>query len=611
MLTYIHSLILPIPMTMRSLVAALLVAVAPSAFAQDVPVVIRGARVFDGVQMLGVRDVMIRDGRIVQVAAHIAPPAGAQVVDGDGKTLLPGFIDAHTHTFADVLQQALAFGVTTQLEMFTDHRIAARWREEQKAGKANSRTDVFSAGTLVTAPRGHGTQFGLAIPTITSPDSAQAFVDARIAEGSDYIKIVYDDGGAYALNRPTLDQATVKAVIDAAHKRGKLAIVHVHSEAFARDAMEAGADGLVHIHADSDSPAAFVTLAKQRGAFVIPTLTVNMSVVGTAGGAGLVDDPRIDSLLTRNDLGLLRQAFPMRPGARAKYENAARTVKALSDAGVPILAGTDAPNPGTTHGASMHSEMEHLVTAGLTPTQALTAATANVAKAFRFTDRGRIAPGLRADLVLVTGDPTAAITATRAIAAVWKGGVRFDRAAYAARAAATRQPISGNAKVEPGVVSNFDDGTPTSRFGQGWVASTDAQAGGKSTADMQIVDGGAESSAKAMRMTGTVDGGLPYAWAGAAFMPATVPLQPVDVSAATEVAFWARGDGKTYRVMLFAQSRGMMPMTRTFVSTPEWKEYVIPLSAFGTDGKDMIMLIFAAGPAPGTFEFFIDNVRFR
>ena len=598
-------------MLTRPLFAALLLASSSLAMAQTAPVLIRGARVFDGTQLVGVRDVLVRDGRVAQIAARITAPAGAEVVEAAGKMLLPGFIDAHTHTFSDVLQQALAFGVTTQLEMFTDHHSASRWRAEQEEGKATGRADVFSAGTLVTAPRGHGTQFGLGIPTITSPDSAQSFVDARIAEGSDYIKIVYDDGRAYGLNRPTLDGATVRALIDAAHRRGKLAVVHVHSEDFARDAIESGADGLVHVHADSDSPGAFVALAKQRGAFVIPTLTVNMSVVGTAGGADLIDDPRVDSFLTRNDLGLLRQAFPTRPGTRAKYANAALTVNALIDAGVPILAGTDAPNPGTTHGASIHSEMEHLVSAGLTPSQALAAATSNVAKAFRFADRGRIAPGLRADLVLVRGDPTSDITATRAIEAVWKSGVRFDRRAYAARAAATRSVVAGNAKVEPGSVSTFDDGAPTSRFGQGWIASTDAQAGGKSAAEMHIVDGGAESSPKAMRMTGTVDGGLPYAWAGAAFIPAAVPMQPVDVSGAKDIAFWARGDGKTYRVMLFAQSRGMMPMTRTFASTPEWKEHVIPLSAFGTDGKDMIMLIFAAGPAPGTFEFYIDNVRLK
>ena len=78
-------------------------------------------------------------------------------------------------------------------------------------------------------------------------------------------------------------------------------------------------------------------------------------------------------------------------------------------------AGTDAPNSGTAHGASLHGELQLLVEAGLTPTEALAAATSAPAAAFHLTDRGRIAPGLRADLVLVEGDPTADILQTRAI----------------------------------------------------------------------------------------------------------------------------------------------------------------------------------------------------
>src|SRR5687768_17088249 len=149
--------------------------VATSLPAQDSTILIRGARVFDGTQLLGERDVLIRGGRIAAVARRLEAPAGASVVAASGKTLLPGFIDAHTHTFADVLSQALAFGVTTQLEQFTDPSMVRRWHDEQRTGKANSRADVFSAGVLITAPRGHGTQFGIAIPTIASPDSAQAF----------------------------------------------------------------------------------------------------------------------------------------------------------------------------------------------------------------------------------------------------------------------------------------------------------------------------------------------------------------------------------------------------------------------------------------------------
>jgi imidazolonepropionase-like amidohydrolase len=579
--------------------------------AQDGTFVIRGARVFDGTQLLGEQDVLVRGGRIAAIGRRLDVPAGGSVVEARGKTLLPGFIDAHTHTFADVLTQALAFGVTTQLEQFTDASSVRRWHEEQRTNKANHRADVFSAGVLVTAPGGHGTQFGIAIPTISSPDSAQSFVDARIAEGADWIKIVYDDGRAYSLTRPTLDSATMHAVVAAAHKRGKLAVVHVHSESFARSAIAAGADGLVHVFADTDSIAEFVALAKSRGAFVIPTLAVNKSVTGVAGGAPLIDDARIDSLLTRADHGQLRQAFPTRPNAPARYSRAQAAVKALNAAGVPILAGTDAPNPGTTHGASIHSELALLVEAGLTPVQALASATSVVARAFKLSDRGRIAPGLRADLVLVNGDPTADITAARNIDGIWKGGVRFDRAAYAVRAKATRVAADATARVEAGIVSTFDDGTAGSRFGIGWSASTDQMAGGKSKGDLVIVDGGAEGSAKAMRVTGTVDGALPYAWAGAALIPASAPMQPVDMSAAKEVSFWARGDGKVYRVMLFAQSKGMTPMTRTFQSTAEWKEHTFPLAAFGTDGKDVIMLIVAAGPAPGAFELFLDGVKLR
>lgn len=99
----------------------------------------------------------------------------------------------------------------------------------------------------------------------------------------------------------------------------------------------------------------------------------------------------------------------------------------LIQAHVPILAGTDAPLPGTTYGASLHSELELLVREGLTPSQALAAATSLPAQSFRLNDRGRIRPGVRADLLLVEGDPTKNILATRNIVTVWKRGVRVHR----------------------------------------------------------------------------------------------------------------------------------------------------------------------------------------
>ncbi|HEY0808765.1 MAG TPA: hypothetical protein VGD49_01340, partial [Longimicrobiales bacterium] len=168
---------------------ALVVAIAGQANAQT-PIVFKQARVFDGTNVIAAADVLVQDGKIARVATNIAAPAGAQIIDARGKTLLPGLIDAHTHTFGDALREAVIFGVTTTLDMFTDPQFAKLMREEQRAGKANDRADLFSAGVLVTTPGGHGTEYGMPIPTITSPDSAQAFVDARIAEGSDYIKLV-------------------------------------------------------------------------------------------------------------------------------------------------------------------------------------------------------------------------------------------------------------------------------------------------------------------------------------------------------------------------------------------------------------------------------------
>jgi len=89
--------------------------------------------------------------------------------------------------------------------------------------------------------------------------------------------------------------------------------------------------------------------------------------------------------------------------------------------------GLTAGNPGTAPGASLHGELEYVVEAGLTPLEALVSATSANAESFRLLDRGRIAPGLRADLVLVNGDPTEDIRATRNIEQIWKAGIAFDR----------------------------------------------------------------------------------------------------------------------------------------------------------------------------------------
>ncbi len=573
-------------------------------------ILFRGARVFDGAAVLENTDVLVADGLIARVGKNVPAPANAEIVDARGKTLLPGLIDAHTHTFGDALREAVIFGVTTTLDMFTDPALAKQLRAEQRNGQANHRADLFSAGVLVTTPGGHGTEYGMPIPTITDPDSAQSFVDARIAEGSDYIKLVYDDGSLFRLNWTTLSEATLRAVIAAAHKRGKLAVVHVSEASDAQVAINAGADGLVHLFVDTVATRQFSASMKQRGAFVIPTLVVLKSIAGTGGGAPLVNDQRIRPYLTRAALTALEQGFPKRPGLPHKdYEYARTTVQQLKQAGVTILAGTDAPNPGTAHGAALHRELELLVEAGLTPQQALTAATSAPARAFSLKDRGRIAAGQRADLVLVDGDPTTDIRATRAIAGIWKGGHAIDRAAYAQRVAAEiARGESAPAALSAGVIADFENNSTGARFGTAWNGSTDAFAGGKSTGSFKVVEGGAAQTTKSLQLSGTINPAFAYPWSGVMWSPGAQPMAPADLSSKKELRFWSKGDGGTYRVMIFAQSKGMTPVDQSFVAGSEWREHVFPWSAFGLDGKGIMAIIFTGGPKVGEFSFQIDEV---
>jgi imidazolonepropionase-like amidohydrolase len=404
----------------------------PAAAAPQVPAgaytAIVGARVFDGDRMLARATVVLEGDRIAAVGEAVPVPPGAHVIDGTGKTVLPGLIDAHTHATDGSLERALVFGVTTELDMFADPTFAARDRAEQARHDVTTRADLWSASVLVTAPGGHGTEFGFPIPTLASADQAQAFVDARIAEGSDYIKIVKDDGTPYGLTWPTLTDEELRAVVSAAHFRQKLTVVHIGTQHDAVAAIDAGADGLAHLFEDSEPAPDFASRVAAHRAFVVPTLTVLESETGRPSGASLVTDPRLEPFLEKDEVTALRSAFTLPHRLPSlSLDHACAAVRELAHAGVPLLAGTDAGNPGTAHGVSLHRELELLVAAGLTSTEALRAATSTPARVFRLLDRGRLAPGLRADVVLVDGDPGQDITATRAIVQVWRNGVVVAR----------------------------------------------------------------------------------------------------------------------------------------------------------------------------------------
>ncbi|HEY2291136.1 MAG TPA: amidohydrolase family protein [Thermoanaerobaculia bacterium] len=573
--------------------------------ATNTPVAITNVRIFDGTRVIPQGTVVFQGDRIAAAGEHVLPPRGAEVIDGTGMTLLPGFIDGHTHAWGDVLERALVFGVTTELDMFTTPAFAKQMREEQAKTGAPGRADLYSAGYLATAPGGHGTEYGIPVPTLTKPEEAQAWVDARVAEGSDYIKIILEDGSPYGRQIPTLDKATLTAVVRAAHQRGKLAVVHVSTEDAAKEAIEAGADGLVHIFTDRAPEPGFANLVKKHKAFVTPTLTVVESTTGTPSGKALADDPRLAPYLKADEAANLRRGFPSH---KLDFQNALAAVRQLAKAGVPILAGTDAPNPGTAHGASLHRELELLVSAGLSPTAALAAATSTPARIFGLQDRGRIAPGLRADLVLVKGDPTTDITATRDIQRIWKGGHEAARPRPEPRKASATAPA---AQVPAsGEISNFEDGTFGVTFGNGWTDSTDQLAGGKSIVKKEVVDGGANGSRKSLAITGEIKQGFAYPWSGVMFFPGAVPMAPADLSKFGAISFDVKGDaGATYQFMIFATHLGRMPVQRPFTAGADWQRLRFTFADLGLDGTDLMGFFVGGGPALGPFRLQIDEVK--
>jgi imidazolonepropionase-like amidohydrolase len=575
---------------------------------------VRDVRVFDGDGVLPRATVVVINGVITDVGANATIPGGIAVLNGAGHTMLPGLIDAHTHTRnADELESALAFGVTTQLDMRTLPEFAAARRREQAEGRANGRADLFSAGTAVTTPGGHGsTGFGSPPPMLSKPEEADTFVRARLDEGSDYIKIIVDDGRMWARTQPTLDRATVAALIAAVHKHGKRAIAHTVTLDDVRAAAAAGIDGLVHVWVDREPDVALLAEMRRRRMFVTPTLAVWKTRIDGFPGVELLKDARFEPLATSAQVMQLEETRPLNPERTtpARYERAAKSVAALSKAGVRILAGSDAPNPGTTFGISLHHELQLLVEAGLTPQQALAAATAAAADAFGLGDRGRIEPGRRADLLLVDGDPLADITRTRSIVSVWKAGHPFAREVYAVTVAERRKTLeSGVAGL--GLVSDFETGKPSTSVGGNWLASTDALAGGKSSAVLEVVPGGADGSAHALRITSDVAGGVSEPWAGAILFPAGSPA-PVNLSAASGFRFAARGAAATYRVGVGTRRSGRASAVRTFTAGPDWQTFAFRWADFdNVDGTDVVRIAIVAGPQPGRYVLQIDNFEIR
>jgi imidazolonepropionase-like amidohydrolase len=387
-------------------------------------ILIRDVRVFDGHRTFEHRSVLVANGKIAKIVSADERISGAtEVIDGPGRTLLPGLIDCHVHVGDESsLRQSLVMGVTTVLDMFTSEERLKMMKRVEREDPLDM-ADVRTAGIGATAAGGHPTEMGgPPIPTVSSAADAQRFVDQRIKEGSDFIKIIYDD---LSLRQkvPMLDQKTLVALVKAAHQRHKLVVVHIGNEDQARAAIGAHADGLAHLFFGRTSSSDFGRFAASHHVFVIPTLVTLHSACGTGDGKELAADPHFSPHIPLNLMRLLTMTWP---ADASLCQGADEAIQQLVKEGVPLLAGTDAAIPGTTYGASLHGELELLVKLGLTPLDALVSATSRPAHYFHLEDRGVIRRGARADLLLVEGDPTRDILSTRNIVAVFKRGMKVS-----------------------------------------------------------------------------------------------------------------------------------------------------------------------------------------
>jgi len=401
---------------------------------------------------------LVRDGRISRVgrAGEVGLPQGAARVDLAGKTLIPTFINVHTHTgfqrggtytrenysrevILDDLNRALYFGITAVVSQGIDPGdTALRIRAEQAAGTAGG-ARLFLAGRGIGFPNagpGADTYRGIAY-SVTTPDEGRKAVREQAAQKVDLIKIWVDDRNGRA---PRMTSDVSHAIIDEAHKHGLKVNAHVFYLSDVTDLANAGIDGFAHLARDKELDDATVQAIVRRGVVVMTTLgtperTTHTSVPPRL--AAWLDGPVRDgaplAMIDRVKAGFGGRDEGTASGNRERYAILQRTVAKLARAGAKIALGSDTGIQDHPFGITDHREFELLVEAGMTPMQVLTAATSTSAGYLKLTDQGMLAAGKRANFVVLDANPLDDITNTRRIANVFVDGREVDRAALASR----------------------------------------------------------------------------------------------------------------------------------------------------------------------------------
>ncbi len=579
---------------------------------------------FDGFTFHENMTLVVREGIIEKWGEDLSPPTGFDIIDGQGHTIIPGLIDAHTHSYLDALTVALNFGVTTQIDMFTDVSFFGEARANRDRITDTQKSDLFGAGMIATVKGGHGSQFGVPIETLSSPDQASAWVAKRIAEGSDFIKLAYIPNSSIKLDYipeadtalPSLDLATATALINAAHEQGVMAVAHIATQKAATEMVEAGIDGLVHIFADEKVSDGFIKLAKERNIFIIPTLSVIASVDGQSRGDDVIADVRVGPYLRQTQKASMASAF----GADIQgydLDMALHNVLALHQAGIAILAGSDAPNPGTSYGVSMHDEMGYLVKAGLTPQEALRAATSLPAERFSIEDRGILSAGKRADFIVIDGNMADNINNSFSIKAIYKNGFEVKRYKANQNDQSVRKLFSNLGDFENDLFAEDKSaanqgvtGSAKERFQ--WVVTTDGLAGGASSAVLSRMEPGSDGTKGALHVKAEIKPGFLFPWAGAFLSFSQTLTEPRNVEDYETINFRVRGTSGNYSVMMFVAGVNGVPPSQVFSVSEDWKIVSLRLDGFvGLDKKALAGIAIVANQTVGVYDFEIDTIKLK
>lgn len=553
---------------------------------------ITGATVLDGRGgEMPSATVVIRGERIAAVGPKVEIPAGARVIRAEGQTLLPGLIDLHTHLpyagsgrdmdWGKNLKAYLYHGVTTAVDFGTYAETFEPMRRLLANGTLEGPRIVLAS--RITTPGGHGAEGGrgnfFSLEALT-PREGRAAVRRLLPYRPDAIK-VFTDGWRYnmAPDMTSMEEATLAAIVEEAHKAGLPVLTHTVTLEKAKIAARAGVDVIDHGVGDAEVDDELARLLAARKSTYAPTLAVY--------------EPKSPPT-----------------GARAeRWKHLLSSVVALHKAGAAIGCGTDAGMPGANHGAATVHELELLVQAGLTPMEAIVAATSTGARALRLEGRrGAIAEGMIADLLLVAGAPHRNIADIRKTRRVFLGGREIDRERLA-RAISTPGPTPIPAVKAAALIDDFESANGRSRLDTLWVNST---------------DGGHDNSR--MSFTRTLRSPGNHALSVIALMAekehpfarVNVPLsrgaiEPVDATGFRGVSFEARGEG-AYRLLVPARSaRGF---SAPFEAGGKWRTVKIPFTALAPGGKTpwtgagLLMLSFELAREPGQAVWLeLDNIR--